>query len=74
MVSVVSRDKKSVAKIGNNVVVAPNSLLESCTIEDNSFIGMGSTVRQGAKIESHGVLAAGAVLKENSTIPSNQVK
>jgi carbonic anhydrase/acetyltransferase-like protein (isoleucine patch superfamily) len=32
-------------KIGDNVVVGPNSVLESCIIENNSFIGMGATVR-----------------------------
>lgn len=37
-------------KIGDNVLVGPNSLLENCEIENKCFIGMGSTIRKGAKI------------------------
>jgi len=31
---------------------------------------MGATVRKGAKIESYGLIAAGAVLTEQTTVPS----
>lgn len=66
--------KKNAVHIGSNVVVAPNSFLEGCQIEDGAFIGMGSTVREGAKIEKWGVVAAGAVVGEKQVVPSNQVK
>ncbi len=65
--------KKSPVNIGSNVVVAPNSYLEGCQIEDGAFIGMGSTVREGAKVEKWGVVAAGAVISEKQVVPSNQV-
>ncbi len=35
---------------------------------------MGASLRQGAKVESYGVVAAGAVIPENTTVPSYQVK
>lgn len=73
LTSVIPRIRNTNAKIGNNVVIAPNTLLESCIIEDNSFLGMGSTLSQGSKVESFGVVAAGAVIKENTTVPSNQI-
>ena len=61
-------------KIGDNVLIGPNSTLESVTLEYNSFIGMGASVRNGAKVESYGVVAAGAVISENITVPSFQVR
>jgi len=35
---------------------------------------MGASVRAGATVESFGVVAAGAVVPENTTVPSYQVK
>lgn len=33
------------AKIGNNVFVGPNSILQGAELADYSFVSMGSTVR-----------------------------
>ena len=59
--------------IGENCYVGPNVTLDACTLEDNSFVGMGSTVSRGAKIESYGVVSAGAVVQEGVTVPSGQI-
>lgn len=34
---------------------------------------MGSTVRHGSTIDSYAVVAAGAVIEENTHVPTNQV-
>ncbi len=47
--------------------------LDACTIEDNTFIGMGASIGRGAKVESFGVLAAGSVLAEGQILPSGQI-
>lgn len=60
-------------KVGDNVYIGPNAVLESCTIENNAFIGMGASVRSGATVESYAVIAAGAVVPEGTTIPSYQI-
>lgn len=73
LVSIIPKQSGTETVIGNNVLVAPNTYLESCSIEDNGFIGMGSSIRQGSKIKSFAVVAAGAVIPENTTVPSNQV-
>jgi len=31
---------------------------------------MGATVQKGSKVESYGLVAAGAVISENTTVPS----
>ncbi len=56
--------------IGENVYVGPNAQLNSCTLEDNAFVGMGSTISRGAKVESFAVVSAGAVVAEGTTVPS----
>lgn len=48
--------------LGDNVLVGPNALVDQATIESFAFVGMGATVGHGSKIESYGVLAAGANL------------
>jgi len=71
LVSLIPR--KGATQVGDNVYVGPNCTLESCTIESNSFIGMGASLREGVKVESYGVVAAGSVVPENTTIPSYQI-
>jgi carbonic anhydrase/acetyltransferase-like protein (isoleucine patch superfamily) len=60
-------------EIGDNVLVASNASVESCTIENNCFVGMGSTVRHGARVQSNSVVAAGAVIPEDTKVGSNQI-
>jgi carbonic anhydrase/acetyltransferase-like protein (isoleucine patch superfamily) len=50
------------ALIGDDVTVGHMALLHACVIESGAFIGMKSTVMDGAKVESKAVLAAGALL------------
>jgi len=52
------------------VYIGANVSLDACTIEDNSFIGMGASVGRGARVEAFGVLAAGSVLSEGQTVRS----
>lgn len=67
------RGKGDTIKIGENVYVGANVSLDACILEDNSFVGMGSTVKRGAKVEPFGVVSAGAVVEENTTVPSGQI-
>jgi len=59
-----------VVTIGDNCYIGANVTLDACTVEDNSFVGMGSSVARGAKVEAFGVLAAGAALNEGQVVPS----
>jgi carbonic anhydrase/acetyltransferase-like protein (isoleucine patch superfamily) len=60
-------------EIGDNVHVGANATLDACTLENFSYIGMGATVGRNAKVESYGVVAAGAVVGDNITVPAGQV-
>jgi carbonic anhydrase/acetyltransferase-like protein (isoleucine patch superfamily) len=48
--------------IGRNVSVGHMALLHACEVQDGAFIGMHSTVLDGAVVESEAMVAAGAVV------------
>lgn len=59
--------------IGDDVTVGHMALLHACTIESNAFVGMKSAVMDGARVESWGMLAAGALLTAGKTVKSGQL-
>ena len=59
--------------IGDEVTVGHMALLHDCTLESRSFAGMKAIVMDGAKVESHGVLAAGALLTPGKILPGDQL-
>jgi len=59
--------------IGDNVTVGHASIVHACTLKDGAFVGMGSTVLDGAVIEAGGMLAAGGLLTNNKVIGPNEL-
>jgi carbonic anhydrase/acetyltransferase-like protein (isoleucine patch superfamily) len=64
---------KSPTTIGNNVSIGHNAIVHGCTIKDNVLIGMGSIVMDDCLIESHSIIAAGAVVTKGTHVPSGTV-
>jgi carbonic anhydrase/acetyltransferase-like protein (isoleucine patch superfamily) len=59
--------------IGNQVTVGHMVLLHACTLEDLSFVGMKSTVMDGAVVKSGAMVAAGSLVTPGKVIPSGQL-
>lgn len=59
--------------IGDNVTVGHSAVLHGCTVEDEAFVGMGSTLLDGVVVEKHAVVAAGSLVRQNTRIPSGEV-
>jgi len=59
--------------IGNNVTIGHRVVLHSCTIGDNTLIGMGAIVLDNANIGKNCIVAAGAVVTPNAVIPDGSV-
>lgn len=59
--------------IGKGVTIGHSAIIHACIIEDYAFIGMGSIVMDLAKVESFGMLAAGAVLTPGKVVKSGQI-
>ena len=49
-------------RIGNYVVVGHNTLVRGCTVEDNTVVGAGAIVFNGAKIRKGSLVGMGAVV------------
>ena len=59
--------------IGNNVTVGHKVILHSCTVGNNSLIGMGSTVLNKAKIGNNCLVGANALVTEGKEFPDNSL-
>lgn len=56
--------------IGDDVTVAHHASLHGCTLEDQSFVGMGAIVMDGAVVQKHSMVGAGALVPPGKVIES----
>lgn len=59
--------------IGADAVVGHLAIIHGCTIEDDSFVGMGAIVMSGATIARGGMLAAGSLLPGGKTVGPDEL-
>ncbi|MDR3438821.1 MAG: gamma carbonic anhydrase family protein [Telmatospirillum sp.] len=59
--------------IGSGVTVGHAAILHGCTLEDDSFVGMGATVMDGAVVESGAMVAAGALVTPGKVVKKGQL-
>ena len=59
--------------IGDNVTVGHKVILHSCTVGNNSLIGMGSTVLNKAKIGNNCLVGANSLVTEEKEFPDNSL-
>ena len=50
-----------------------SAVLHGCTVEDEAFIGMGATLLDGVYVEKNAMVAAGALVRQNTKIPYGEV-
>lgn len=61
---------KASTTIGNRVSVGHNAIVHGCTVQDNVLIGMGAIVMDHAIVEPYCIIAAGALVLENTICES----
>jgi carbonic anhydrase/acetyltransferase-like protein (isoleucine patch superfamily) len=59
--------------IGDDVTVGHNAVVHACTLKNWAFVGIGSTVLDGAVIEEGGMLGAGGLLPPGKVIGKNEL-
>jgi carbonic anhydrase/acetyltransferase-like protein (isoleucine patch superfamily) len=59
--------------VGRNVTVGHMVLLHACEVQDDSFVGMHSTVLDGAVIEAGAMVAAGAVVTPRKIVRKGEL-
>jgi carbonic anhydrase/acetyltransferase-like protein (isoleucine patch superfamily) len=64
---------KAATLIGNRVNVGHNAIVHGCTVKDNVLIGMGAIVMDHAVVEEYCIIAAGAVVLENTICESGYI-
>jgi len=65
--------EKSQTIIGNDVSIGHNAIVHGCSIEDEVLIGMGAIIMDLAVVQKHVIVAAGAVVLENSVLESGWI-
>ncbi|HET7103385.1 MAG TPA: gamma carbonic anhydrase family protein [Terracidiphilus sp.] len=55
--------------VGDWVTIGHNATVHGCVVEDEVLIGMGVTVLNNARIGTGSIIAAGAVVPENTVVP-----
>ncbi len=56
--------------IGDNVTVGHNAIVHACKVGNNTLIGMGSIILDGAEIGEETIIGAGALVAPGKKIPS----
>jgi carbonic anhydrase/acetyltransferase-like protein (isoleucine patch superfamily) len=56
-------------EVGDWVTIGHNATVHGCVVEDEVLIGMGVTVLNNARIGTGSIIAAGAVVPENTIVP-----
>lgn len=64
------RTKETPLTIGENVTIGHNCCLHACTLRNNVFIGMGSTILDNAIIEENVMVGAGSLVPQGKTLES----
>lgn len=65
--------QKTKTIIGDNVSIGHNAIVHGCIIHDNVLVGMGAIVMDNCVIESFSIIAAGAVVTQNSHIGKGEI-
>ena len=60
-------------QIGSNVTIGHNCVIHDCKVEDNSLIGMSSTILDGAIIKKNSMLGANSLLTQGKIIESGEL-
>ena len=53
--------------------IGHSAVLHGCTVEDEAFVGMAATLLDGVYVEKHAMVAAGALVRQNTRIPCGEV-
>jgi len=71
--SVIHTDPGIPAIVGAGVTVGHRVILHSCSIGENSLVGMGSTLLTGCRIGKNCLVGANTLIAEGKEIPDNSL-
>src|SRR5215472_5968210 len=59
--------------VGDWVTIGHNATVHGCVLEDAVLVGIGATILNNARIGEGSIIAAGAVIPEQTVIPPNSL-
>jgi carbonic anhydrase/acetyltransferase-like protein (isoleucine patch superfamily) len=59
--------------VGEMVTIGHNATVHGCVLEDAVLVGIGATILNNARIGEGSIIAAGAVITEQTVIPPNSL-
>jgi carbonic anhydrase/acetyltransferase-like protein (isoleucine patch superfamily) len=59
--------------IGDDVTIGHGAIIHACVIEDACLIGMGAIVLDGARVQKHGFVGAGAMIAPGKVVGSGEL-
>ena len=59
--------------VGEMVTIGHNATVHGCVLEDQVLVGIGATILNNARIGEGSIIAAGAVIPEQTIIPPNSL-
>ena len=65
--------KRAPTTIGNNVSIGHRAIVHGCTLKGNILVGMGAILMDHVLVEENVLIAAGAVVLENSHLESGHI-
>ena len=71
--SVLHSDPGAPLHVGRDVTVGHMAMVHSCTVGDNSLIGIGAVILSRAVIGRNCLIGAGALIPEGKEIPDNSL-
>ena len=71
--SMIHVDFNKPTRIGRNVTIGHAAIVHACSIGDNTLIGMGATILDGAKIGQHVIIGANSLVPQNKEIPDRSL-
>lgn len=60
-------------QVGEGCTIGHRAILHSCVIGNNSLIGMGAILLNGAKVGNNSLVGAGALVTEGKEFPENSL-
>lgn len=65
--------QKAALSIGNNVSIAHNAIVHGCALGNDILVGMGAIVMDHAVVEDRVIIAAGAIVTQNTRLESGWI-
>ena len=61
------------AHVDNGCTIGHSAIVHSCTVGDNTLVGMGAIILNGAVVGKNCIIGAGALIPQNAVIPDGSL-